>query len=154
MLPFRLFYRVYLKYFATRVILTIPCYYLYELVEALYKFNIQITIIFTILLITCMIGCYKWTLDETLLEEYKKIIVKTRFNNISWKFAFYSCIIVETFSEITAILLDTVSTEIGWTVVIISIIIDYLVINFWLERYAKLEISVKKNIDQDNDIQN
>ena len=44
MIPFRLFYRVYLKYFATRVILTIPCYYLYELVEALYKVNIQITI--------------------------------------------------------------------------------------------------------------
>ncbi len=153
MIPSKLFYPLYLRYFSISVILSIPCYYLSELVKILYKVNIPVSIIFASLLITCMVGCYKWILGETLLEEYKKIIVKTRFNNISWKFAFYSFIILETVSTITMTVLESVHVTSGWIAIIISIIIDYFVINFWLEKYAKLEISVKGNTDQNNDIQ-
>ena len=152
MITFKLFYPLYLRCFITRFILATPCYLLLELVKAVYKINISISIIPAVLLIICVIGCYKWVLNETLLESYKKIVVKTKFTNVSWKFTIYSFMFIETISQLDFITLDSILPE--GAVVIIFIVIDYFIVNFWLGKYAKLEISMKENIDQDNDIQN
>lgn len=129
---------------------TIPCGILVWLAEAIYKVNIYIFIISVILTIFCLIGCYKWIFTETLLHKYETIIVKTKFTSISWKFVFYSFCIEITTSILTGILFDFSQELIG---LIAYITVDYCVMNLWLERYSKMEISVNnKQNDSDDKI--
>ena len=145
MIPFRLFYAVYLRYFLTNLFFTIPCYMLFYIVKSLYNFNsTMFSIIWNISMIMCVIVCYRLTLKEILFGKYEKIVVKTRFENIPWKFICYSFIIeiivLILHNVIFINVLDIIPLWINRT---IGIIINYFVMNFWLERYAKMEISKK-----------
>lgn len=89
MIPFKSFWRVYLRYFITMILVLLPCCYLYELIQPLYEVNITIFAIILILLMFCCVGCYKWIWSETLLDPYDKLVVNTKFDKIPWKFALY-----------------------------------------------------------------
>ena len=79
MIPFRLFYVVYL----TNLFFTIPCYMLFYIVKSLYNFDsIIFSIIWNTSMIMCVIVCYRLILKETLFGKYERIIVKTKFKNI------------------------------------------------------------------------
>lgn len=146
MIPFKLFYQVYLRYCIANITLIIPCYFLFEVIIIKYldQFNKQISIIRNISMIMCVIVCYRLTLKEILFGKYEKIVVKTRFENIPWKFICYSFIIeiivLILHNVIFINVLDIIPLWINRT---IGIIINYFVMNFWLERYAKMEISTK-----------
>lgn len=117
----------------------IPCG-LFELLLLKYKANIPIVTILSILYVILNTICYKWLLNYILYKPYKRIIVTTNFNSITWKIAFLFFIIqiiLEISSEVIFNnLLDSIPS---WIACIIYLIIDYYIMNYLSERYITIE---------------